>query len=125
MNVYEKIKAIKNYYGSTTIKGVKLTDMDEKQVNAIYSSMKGKFDLYEAKKEAYVALFPNNRYEARKRADKMSFFKLSEIIPKVIKDKDGQYPEDYQFTVYDLQEQLEGKELEKLYGNNGKAQEQK
>jgi hypothetical protein len=119
MDAEAKIIEIEKLYGSSNFRGKPLRSMYEGQIHAIYGKLchSGMFEKYESLKDSYVALFPNDRYVARKRANSMSIFELQEIIPKVLADKEHKLPEGYQFTLQDWLNELEGKELNEN-GNN-------
>lgn len=103
MNELEKAVAISKYYGSRKLNGEDIYKMKNSRVHKIYEQMltRGQFELYENYKEAYVALFPNDRYTARLRAEKMSMFELRDTIPHVIFEQTGEFPEGYQYTLFD------------------------
>jgi hypothetical protein len=125
MNTQAKIDAIKTMYGSDIFRGKRLQDMYEAQIHAIYGQLlnSGKFEEYEAEKQAYISLFPNARWEASRRASKMSIFELRKIIPEVIRSREEREPEGYQYTLYDWVNHLQGKE--QCDGNNAETQTEK
>lgn len=125
MDADGKRKEIQAVYGSEYFRGRYLRDMPDKQIHAIYGQLthSGIFEEYEALKDSYVGLFPNAHYIARRRANKLSIFDLRRIIPEVIKDKEKNFPEGYQFTLMDWLNELEGKEHEN--GNSTETQTEK
>lgn len=104
MTTLEKAAHIERYYGSDYLNGEKIIDFPSNRIYAIYEQMlkDGRFERYENYKESYVALFPNDRYMARIRAEKMSIFELMEAIPQIIFEQTGNFPDGYQYTLFDI-----------------------
>lgn len=120
MNTDSKIEAISTMYGSDNFRGRKLKDMTPAQIGAIYEQLlaSGKFETYEAEKQAYISLFPNARYEAARRASKLSIFELRRVIPQILKSREEQEPIGYQYTIFDIIAKHKQQGEEQEHGDN-------
>ena len=110
MNAQAKREMIEKLYGNVSFRGAKLSEMQERQIHAIYGRLmdSGYFQEWEDLKFKYAIKHPDFK-NARNRAENMSIFDLRKAVNEVNKkDKEG-----YQYTLFDWQQELEGKEQEK------------
>ena len=121
MNADGKREEIRKMYGSDIFRGKSLSSMPDNQIHAIYGQLQhsGKFEEYQALKESYISLFPKAHYTAVRRANQLSFFELKDIIEKVLKEKQEQFEEGYQFTLWDWEKELENQKLQEEYVKEG------
>lgn len=127
MNIDSRIEAISTMYGSDNFRGRKLKDMTPAQIGAIYEQLlcSGKFEEYEAEKQAYISLFPNARYEAAIRASKLSIFELRRVIPQILRSREEREPVGYQYTIFDIIARRQGEEQEHDDNNEAQRAQQK
>lgn len=110
MTAEAKRDAIEKLYGNIRIHGKELSKMQERQIHAIYGRLmdSGTFAEMDDLKYKYISK-RNNHPMAIKKANQMSLFELRKAVTEVEpKEQAG-----YQYTLFDWQQELEGKEQEK------------
>lgn len=117
MTAEAKREAIEKVYGNVRIKGTNLSDMQERQIHAIYGRLvdSGLFVEYDDLKHTYITRMGNTQM-AKKRANNMSIFELRDAVSKAVYNSKEQ--EGYQYTLFDWQQEIEGKEQEKEWKKN-------
>lgn len=112
MTAEAKRDAIEKLYGNIRIHGKELSKMQERQIHAIYGRLvnSGAFVEMDDLKREYISK-RHNHPMAIKKANQMSLFELRNAVTEGNqKDQVG-----YQYTLFDWQQELEGRELEKEY----------
>lgn len=115
MTAEAKREAIEKLYGNIRFHGKELSSMQERQIHAIYGRLldSGAFVERDILKRLYIQK-RNHHPGAIKKANQMSLFELRKAVAEVDqKDQVG-----YQYTLFDWQQELEGKELEKEWKKN-------
>lgn len=110
MTAEAKREAIEKLYGNIRFHGKELSSMQERQIHAIYGRLmnSGAFVELDDLKHLYIKQ-RNHHPNAIKKANQMSLFELRRAVAEGNqKDQAG-----YQYTLFDWQQELEGKEQEK------------
>ena len=110
MTAEAKREAIEKLYGNIRFHGKELSSMQERQIHAIYGRLLDSGAFVERDDLKYKYIQKRNHHPlAIKKANQMSLFELRKAVAEENqKDKPG-----YQYTLFDWQQELEGKEQEK------------